>query len=163
MSHNHGLLLNRYSIKWLKRILPWKPTQPTSNLDPAYSELLNASDDDQSIDSEKGVTSQIDVAEPRRSINYFFITSSKIFLVLFALWGLYNAGRWSARSIWPRKPVSCSCGGTTVAEAKLRGCVFTPLAIAVSSSQLDEMVLSSSMRYTPQATHQVLITRNTSQ
>jgi hypothetical protein len=28
------------------------------------------------------------------------------------------------------RPRSCSCGGTTVAEAKRRGCIFTPLAIS---------------------------------
>ncbi len=36
-------------------------------------------------------------------------------------------------------PVSCSCGGTTVAEALARGCKFTPLAIAWLPPQcLDE-------------------------
>ncbi|KAI6089128.1 hypothetical protein F4821DRAFT_257279 [Hypoxylon rubiginosum] len=68
------------------------------------------------------------------------VISGRVILILLSVWGLvslYNtiAGR-IAQSHYPSERFapslypSCSCGGTTVAEAKRRGCVFTPLAIA---------------------------------
>ncbi|KAI1400646.1 hypothetical protein F4819DRAFT_460702 [Hypoxylon fuscum] len=68
------------------------------------------------------------------------VISGRIVIILLSIWGvisLYNTTAYYisqsyqpterfAPSLYP----SCSCGGTTVAEAKRRGCIFTPLAIS---------------------------------
>jgi hypothetical protein len=77
-----------------------------------------------------------------RRLNRAFTIFSKSILVLLALWGVFNVGRYAVHRIWPAKPVSCSCGGTTVAEAKARGCIFTPLAIAWLPPQCLDMELA---------------------
>ena len=56
---------------------------------------------------------------------------AKALLLCLALWGAANIGRRTFNiSIAASEQRSCSCGGTTVAEAISRGCIFTPLAIA---------------------------------
>jgi hypothetical protein len=134
-----GTWLTYPSVKWLNKIIPTKATPPTIGDDPAYSHLLNSDSDDLSFDNEKLTVPGIETPERRRPINRLFILFSKTVLVLLALWGIFNIGRWSIHAIWPAKAVSCSCGGTTVAEAKRRGCVFTPLAIAVRPSQQPQL------------------------
>ena len=76
----------------------------------------------------------------------------KTLLVLLAIIGLvtvwpFSAAAWryihspSGRfepSLYP----SCSCGGSTVAEAKARGCIFTPIAIAWLPPHCVDMELS---------------------
>ncbi|MCJ1474499.1 hypothetical protein MMC13_003157 [Lambiella insularis] len=55
----------------------------------------------------------------------------KMMLLVLALWGLTNLCWLAISALQPTaKAPSCSCGGTTVAEAISRGCVFTPLAIS---------------------------------
>jgi hypothetical protein len=92
-----------------------------------HDRLLQASDDgSQSSHSE-------DEHDPphrsknskRQSLKKHMKIITKLVLICFAVWALINTA--IARS---NKPVSCSCGGTTVAEAIRRGCKFTPLAIA---------------------------------
>ncbi|KAI1077544.1 hypothetical protein F5B20DRAFT_551861 [Whalleya microplaca] len=78
--------------------------------------------------------------------------SGRIVLVLLSAWGvisLYNtAAHYVAQSHNPSErfaaPVypSCSCGGMTVAEAKRRGCVFTPLSISWLPPHCVDMELS---------------------
>jgi hypothetical protein len=55
---------------------------------------------------------------------------AKVALVFLACWGVANLGRKTFDISFAPVNRSCSCGGTTVAEAKARGCRFTPLAIA---------------------------------
>lgn len=70
----------------------------------------------------------------RSKMHYVWLTLGilvKTFLLGFALWGLLNVGRHTINiSVVSPAQRSCSCGGTTVAEAEARGCIFTPLAIA---------------------------------
>ena len=57
----------------------------------------------------------------------------KAVLLLLAFWGLTSLGQLSISKLHaPVDPQSrsCSCGGTTVADAIANGCIFTPLAIA---------------------------------
>ncbi|KAI2637854.1 hypothetical protein GGS26DRAFT_588223 [Hypomontagnella submonticulosa] len=78
--------------------------------------------------------------------------SGRIVIILLSAWGLislYNTVAYfiaqshnpPERFAAPLYP-SCSCGGTTVAEAKRRGCIFTPLAIAWLPSHCVDMELS---------------------
>ncbi|MCJ1448609.1 MAG: hypothetical protein MMC23_009126 [Stictis urceolatum] len=54
-----------------------------------------------------------------------------ISIALLSIWALVSsAAILQARLTPDPQSRSCSCGGTTVAEAKRRGCIFTPLAIA---------------------------------
>jgi hypothetical protein len=86
---------------------------------------------------------ELDVANrPRKGSNicrYLFLFLKGI-LISFAFWGLYNLGESTISKL--HKPVSCSCGGTTVAEAKARGCVFTPLALGWLPPQCLDLELS---------------------
>ena len=90
----------------------------------------------------------------RRPLNKFCTIFSKSIRFLFTIWGLVFLANWSFSTLKPpshhphhlphqpaKQPVSCSCGGTTVAEAKARGCKFTPLAIAwLPPACLDEQL-----------------------
>lgn len=110
---------------------------PSTNHDPekvVYDQLLQASDDgSQSLNSDDEHHFVNRPANPKIQLFKRLMTiTAKIFLVCFAAWGIIDIGR---RTIdisiaRPNETVSCSCGGTTVAEAISRGCKFTPLAIA---------------------------------
>ena len=98
-----------------------------------YDQLLQASDDgSQSSHSEDEHDPHRPKNSKRQSLKKYMKIITKIVLICFAVWGLINTGRSSINISIARsnKPVSCSCGGTTVAEAIRRGCKFTPLAIA---------------------------------
>ncbi|KAI0116560.1 hypothetical protein F4776DRAFT_656243 [Hypoxylon sp. NC0597] len=85
-------------------------------------------------------------------IHWIALISGRIALILLSAWGLFslyniaayhiaqsrNPSEKFAAPIYP----SCSCGGTTVAEAKQRGCIFTPLAIAWLPPHCIDMELS---------------------
>lgn len=68
------------------------------------------------------------------------VITGRTILILLSVWGLISIytmaadriahSRNSSEKFAPSLYPSCSCGGTTVAEAKRRGCIFTPLAIA---------------------------------
>ncbi|PSK56767.1 Cytoskeletal protein syp1 [Elsinoe australis] len=55
-----------------------------------------------------------------------FVT--KALILSFAVWGLISAAHHLHHP--DDSPPDCSCGGTTIAEAKRRGCTFSPLAIS---------------------------------
>lgn len=60
------------------------------------------------------------------------------------LWGVANLGRRTFNvSIVRSGPPSCSCGGSTSAEAIKRGCIFTPMAVAWLPPQCLDMELSA--------------------
>src|ERR1700709_1403729 len=94
--------------------------------DEGYRHLLKSEDDASSFEGENGT----DQHSPKSRTIRVLIVTLKTILVLFAVWGVFNVGTQTRHAILHSKPVSCSCGGTTVAEAKARGCIFTPLAIA---------------------------------
>jgi hypothetical protein len=101
----------------------------TSTEKASYNPLL------QHEDEEAAVPSSLSQRTQSNRGAYHYIVSGlslvlKATLFGFAIWGLANVGRHTFDiSIAPVQR-SCSCGGTTVAEAKARGCIFTPLAIA---------------------------------
>ncbi|PSS28069.1 hypothetical protein M430DRAFT_113475, partial [Amorphotheca resinae ATCC 22711] len=128
-------------VKWFKKTVAANQSDTQKSDEAAYSHLLQSSDDDSTFENEKGIVEQAQTAKARR-LNRFFVLFSKSVLIIFALWGVFNIGRYSVRAIWPKKPVSCSCGGTTVVEAKARGCIFTPLAIAWLPPQCLDMELA---------------------
>lgn len=100
---------------------------------------MHTSDESLNSDSEENAAQYRAKTSPR-PLNRFLAILSKSLVLLFAATGLVLFTRWSIISLQPKKgPVSCSCGGTTVAEAISRGCKFTPLAIAWLPPQcLDE-------------------------
>ena len=112
-------------------------TQDSKNT--GYSKLLHTTDDGLNYDREDNAL-QRDLKSKRRPLNRFFEFLVKAIPLLCATWGLIFLANWSLSAVQPAtKPVSCSCGGTTVAEAVARGCKFTPLAIAWLPPQcLDE-------------------------
>jgi hypothetical protein len=104
----------------------------------AYSHLLRVSDDEGS-ENGQDITPEVSTTK-RRLVNRVLELLTKGVFILFAVWGLVNLSMITVSTLRPPvKPVSCSCGGTTVAEAISRGCKFTPLAIAWLPPQcLDE-------------------------
>jgi hypothetical protein len=147
-------VLTILSIKWINKIVPSKkPTPSKIGDDKAYSHLIPSQDsDDSGFENEKGTVLPFPVtSELRRPAVTFFTIFGKTILVLLAAWGVFNVGRYSVHRLWPAKPVSCSCGGTTVAEAKSRGCIFTPLAIAVSHSLFFCCSLDYQLKFSPVA------------
>ena len=95
-----------------------------------YDPLLQGSDNDSCSNGEdnsphNAMRSRID------HIKSALRVTAGALLVCLALWGVANIGRRTFNiSIAASGQRSCSCGGTTVAEAISRGCIFTPLAIA---------------------------------
>jgi hypothetical protein len=69
----------------------------------------------------------------------------KVIIITLMIWGIVNLGRRTFNVSIARSgpPPSCSCGGTTTAEAIRRGCVFTPLAIAWLPPHCLDMELSA--------------------
>jgi len=102
-----------------------------------YSLLRESSDDGQSPDNEPDVAR---ISKTKPNIGHYLILLAKCVVIGFALWGICSLGRSTVSKF--RKPVSCSCGGTTVAEALSRGCVFTPLALGWLPPQCLDMELS---------------------
>ena len=88
-------------------------------------------------------------ASPLRRWLLFF---GKLLLVVLAILGTLSITTLSSSFVRyvhspkgkyePSLYPSCSCGGTTVAEAKARGCIFTPLAIAWLPPHCIDMELS---------------------
>lgn len=102
-----------------------------------YSLLHESSDDGQSLDSDLDATRN---SKAKFKSGHYLVLLVKSVLIGFAFWGLCNLGQLTI-SKFP-KPVSCSCGGTTVAEALSRGCIFTPLALGWLPPQCLDMELS---------------------
>ncbi|KAI1417351.1 hypothetical protein F5Y13DRAFT_177208 [Hypoxylon sp. FL1857] len=81
------------------------------------------------------------------------VIGGRITLILLSVWGIFSlyetTAYYVAQSRNPSEKFaaplypSCSCGGTTVAEAKQRGCIFTPLAIAWLPPHCVDMELSN--------------------
>lgn len=97
-----------------------------------YDQLLQASEDGSISPSDDGNDPTRRQTKSNKSLLHnitMFIT--KLVVVCLALWGVANIGRHTISiSIARNNLRSCSCGGTTVAEAIKRGCTYTPLAIA---------------------------------
>jgi len=113
-----------------------------------YSHLLQASEDgSQSTHSlEDTDTHYLPLqATKHRTLKRFSTLLLLLTLSSLAVFGLLNIGsRQISLSVTTLKPKarSCNCGGTTVAEAKRRGCIFTPMAIAWLPPHCIDMELS---------------------
>lgn len=114
-----------------------------------YNHLLASEDGSQSShsieESDNDFTRQ--TKSKNRKLKHYSSLFGKIILVCLALWGVANLGRRTInvsieRSHADAQKRSCSCGGTTVAEAKRRGCIFTPMAIAWLPPHCIDMELS---------------------
>ena len=69
-------------------------------------------------------------AAGRSSLRSVITAIAKLLLLLLFTWGLISIGIARYGSYRASHPPSCSCGGTTVAEAQARGCEFSALGIA---------------------------------
>jgi hypothetical protein len=114
-----------------------KEAEIDKNGKPEYS-LLRGSDDNECLGSETDITS---TPKERSKLYRYSVSFAQIILISFSLWGFYSLGK-SAILSKAQKPVSCSCGGTTIAEAVARGCVFTPLGLGWLPPQCLDMELS---------------------
>lgn len=115
---------------------------------PEYERLVSSEDSED-------VTLSLNELHSQRAfpIRRCLIILVKLLLVLFAVIGTFSIPFLSSSflryihspserfepSLYP----SCSCGGTTVAEAKARGCIFTPLSIAWLPPHCIDMELSN--------------------
>ena len=132
-------MLTVCSNNWFKKAASFGKADELDGEKSGYSHLLGTSDDGQSSNNDD-VTFQRAPKTQCRPLNRFFAFLAKAIPLLAAAWALVFLANWSISSLHPgKRAVSCSCGGTTVAEAVSRGCKFTPLAIAWLPPQcLDE-------------------------
>ncbi|TVY37678.1 hypothetical protein LOCC1_G008020 [Lachnellula occidentalis] len=126
-------------MKWFKRASTPKSEDVHASDKANYSLLRESSDGSQSSDNELGITP---VPKPKSKVHSYLILLGKAVLIAFAFLGIYSVARSALLKPNTHKPVSCSCGGTTVAEAISRGCVFTPLALGWLPPQCLDMELS---------------------
>ena len=117
---------------WIEKALRFpSPIAKDSNPkdDAAYSALLP---DEERLSTQSDDTlTQLPKPKPR-PLYRFGILLTKVLPHICVLWAFVFLANWSYHTVHPPVPThrSCSCGGTTVAEAKRQGCKFTPLAIA---------------------------------
>ncbi|TVY17591.1 hypothetical protein LARI1_G005526 [Lachnellula arida] len=126
-------------ITWFKRAATPKQEEVHESDKATYSLLRESSDGSQSSDNELGIAP---APKTKSNIHHYLILLGKAVLIAFAFLGIYSVARSTLRNSHAHKPVSCSCGGTTVAEALSRGCVFTPLALGWLPPQCLDMELS---------------------
>ncbi|KIM98238.1 hypothetical protein OIDMADRAFT_128271 [Oidiodendron maius Zn] len=123
-------------MKWFGRITSSSHTQ--SQEDKADYSLLHESSDG-CRSSENGVDTE-NFPKAKNNIYRYSILLAKGIFISLAFWGFCILARSTSSKF--RRPVSCSCGGTTVAEALSRGCVFTPLALGWLPPQCLDLELS---------------------
>ncbi|TAQ84340.1 hypothetical protein B7494_g7348 [Chlorociboria aeruginascens] len=124
-------------IKWYNKLAA-QTQEDTSESKTDYSLLRESSDGSESLDAERAIPQG--PKSKQSVVRNYAVLLGKVFFITLAVWGICNFGRSTASKF--RKPVSCSCGGTTVAEAQRRGCVFTPLALGWLPPQCLDMELS---------------------
>lgn len=115
----------------IRKMLPLTKSQDPEKM--AYDQLLQGSDDGSrsSHSDDEMVPPHRRPSSKHQSVKKYTSIITKMILVCFAFWGVLNIGRRTINiSIARSGTRSCSCGGTTVAEAIRRGCKFTPLAIS---------------------------------
>jgi len=125
-------------MKLFNKNTPAKQPEVDDGSKANYSFLRESSEESPSPDNELHVAY---FPQRKNNIYHYLVLLTKSVLVIFAFWGICGL-RQSAISLKAHEPVSCSCGGTTVAEAVSRGCVFTPLALAWLPPQCLDMELS---------------------
>ncbi|KAL7621505.1 hypothetical protein AAE478_008829 [Parahypoxylon ruwenzoriense] len=119
----------------------------------AYKDLPSLDTESQeTLLGEDGVNA-LRVSRKQSTFRYITSICGRIVLVLLSAWGVVSlfisAADYIAKSHNPSERFaaptypSCSCGGTTVAEAKRRGCIFTPLAIAWLPSHCVDIELAN--------------------
>ncbi|KAI0172805.1 hypothetical protein GGR52DRAFT_591304 [Hypoxylon sp. FL1284] len=106
----------------------------------AYNELLLSDrESEETLLKEDGADIRPTTQKPS-VLHRIAVISGRSVLALLCVWGLVSIfntiadhiaqSRQPGERFAPSLSPSCSCGGTTVAEAERRGCIFTPLAIA---------------------------------
>jgi hypothetical protein len=120
-------------MKWLSRNIDSKLPEAEKGDMTSRSLLQKPLNNGSSIDLDSDSDYEHDVAyvpEKKRPISYYLRLIPRGLLITLAFWGILSIGKIVVDKLRPHKSVSCSCGGTTVAEAKSRGCVFSPLALS---------------------------------
>ncbi|MCJ1289384.1 hypothetical protein MMC34_000916 [Xylographa carneopallida] len=97
-----------------------------------YSHLIQESESSsiEDVDDDTGETAP---NATRNRVRHYLSITIKGLVLLLAIWGIASLGQRLMGALNPPldpQKRSCSCGGTTTAEAIRRGCIFTPLAIA---------------------------------
>ena len=132
----HHRELTRFSKEWLHRFTSAFRKQKMQDDEKAvYTHLVHEIDPDSHSpgDSTDTLLPSPPQHAPRSPTKRFSSIILKASLLLLAFWGLTSLGHLSISRLHPPtdpQSLSCSCGGTTVADALARGCIFTPLAIA---------------------------------
>jgi len=126
-------------MKLFNKAVPKKQLEVNDGSEVNYNLLRESNEEGTSQDNEPHV---VYFPQRKNNIYHYLIFLMKGMLIIFAFWGICGL-RQSAISLAAHKPVSCSCGGTTVAEAISRGCVFTPLALAWLPPHCLDMELSN--------------------
>ncbi|KAI2615007.1 hypothetical protein GGR54DRAFT_614648 [Hypoxylon sp. NC1633] len=117
----------------------------------AYTDLSSDTESEETLLKEESHNAPLPSRKPS-ILHRTAVITGKIIIVLLSTWGIislyktashriaesHNSTEKFAAPLYP----SCSCGGTTVAEAKRRGCVFTPLAISWLPPHCVDMELS---------------------
>jgi len=97
-----------------------------------YTHLIQGTEASSVEDIDDNISETAPGPKPSRTRRYLSIALKGLVLLL-AIWGTASLGQRSMSILNPPldpQERSCSCGGTTTAEAIRRGCIFTPLAIA---------------------------------
>ena len=121
---------------------PFRKHESSDQEKAAYTKLVEKADSDDNSSIEESDIG-LDRLPPKKKpsiIRRITSVTVKALVVLLAAWGLTNLTQ-RALYVDPQSK-SCSCGGTTVAEALRQGCIFTPLAIAWLPPHCIDMELS---------------------
>jgi len=115
-------------MNWFDRNLSAKQPETKEEDMASYGLLRKSLDNSSSHDSDY----EVDIAyvPKKKSLSYYLKLLAKGVLIALAFYGLFSIGRLVSDTFKSHEPVSCSCGGTTSAEARSRGCVFSPLALS---------------------------------
>jgi len=120
-------------MKWLNRNIDSKLSEAEKGDMTSRSLLQTPLSNGSSIDLDSDSDYEHDIAyvpEKKHAFPYYLRLLARGLLITLAFWGTLSVGKIVFEKLRSHKPVSCSCGGTTVAEAKSRGCVFSPLALS---------------------------------
>jgi hypothetical protein len=116
---------------------PFKKQGHSDQEKAAYAHLVQNMDSDVGSIEDSGMDlDHPSTTQKPNALKTTLAIAAKVVCVVLALWGLASLVRipMSAKHLPPRfEPdisTSCSCGGTTVAEAMSRGCIFTPLSLS---------------------------------
>ncbi|KAI1379060.1 hypothetical protein F4677DRAFT_442786 [Hypoxylon crocopeplum] len=117
-----------------------------------YKDLSSGAESEETLLKES-ITNTLPPSREPSVLHQVAVISGRVILILLSVWGLVSLYNTAAHHITqshnsperfaPPLYPSCSCGGTTVAEAKRRGCIFTPLAIAWLPPHCVDMELSN--------------------